>query len=193
MRGEFEILALITTVDESTGSVPVHNVPSELIERQAESLGVPLWRVPLKVPCSNAEYLRRLSPVYARAVETGAECMIFGDLFLSDIRHFRELSLAGSGLSPVFPLWDLPTPALAKEMLDGGLRAIITCVDLKRLDAGLAGEPFGNRAMPPDVDACGENGEFHTFATDGPMFQRPVVVSVRGTHQDERYAYADLY
>ncbi len=138
MRREFEILALITTVDESTGRVPFRNVPSELIERQAESLGIPLWRVPLPVPCSNAEYLRRLSPVYARAVDAGAQHIVFGDLFLSDIRQFRESSLAGPGLLPVFPLWDLPTAALAKEMLDGGLRAVITCVDLKRLSADFA-------------------------------------------------------
>ncbi|MDQ6665358.1 MAG: ATP-binding protein, partial [Acidobacteriota bacterium] len=181
------------TVDQNTGRVPFHNVPSELIERQAQSVGIPLWIVPLPAPCSNAEYLGRLAPIFVRAVAAGARHIVFGDLFLNDIRQFRESSLAGTGLAPVFPLWNLPTVALAKEMLDGGLRAIITCVDLKRLDADFAAGAFGLRALPPNVDACGENGEFHTFVTDGPMFRQPVEVRLGATRQDGNYAYAPLY
>lgn len=191
-RKEFDIVALITTIGEDTKRVPMHEVEECLIERQAAAAGIPLWTVPLPLPCPNTEYLARLRPVYRRAIEAGVSHIIFGDLFLSDIRRFREQSLEGTGLTPVFPLWRLPTHALAQTMLDAGLLAILTCVDLERLPIQFAGTEFKPAVLPSAVDPCGENGEFHTFVHDGPMFRHPVPVTVQATRTEGRFAYAQL-
>lgn len=192
VRGKCEIVALITTVDESSGRVPIHEISRDLIHAQADSLGIPLWTVPLPRPCSNGDYLARMRRIYAEAKSAGADRIIFGDLFLADIRKFREDSLVDSGLTPMFPLWRIPTTSLAREMVDGGLRAILTSVDRKRLPGDCAGRVFGSFELPANVDPCGENGEFHTFAFDGPMFRGRVKVEVQRMHEDECYAYAEL-
>ena len=192
VRDKVEIIALITTVEERSGRVPIHEIRGELIQAQADLIGIPLWTVPLPHPCSNQQYVAKLGTIYAQARSAGAEEIIFGDLFLADIRRFREDSLAGSGLTSVFPLWQIPTATLAKEMVAGGLRAILTSVDRKRLAADYAGRLFGSFDMPANVDPCGENGEFHTFACDGPMFRQPVRAIVESRREDDCYAYAEL-
>lgn len=160
------VTALLTTYDRKTGCVPMHNVPIEWIEQQAKQLRLPLWSIPLPFPCSNDEYLETLKPFYGRA---DVDAVLFGDLFLEDIRTFREESLKGTGLEAVFPLWGRDTAKLAHEMIWGGLQAKITGIDRARLDASFLGRSFDAEFLadlPKGVDPCGENGEFHTFVRD---------------------------
>jgi uncharacterized protein (TIGR00290 family) len=166
-----------------------------LLELQCDALGLPLWPAPIPWPCSNQEYEDRMAEVCRRAVGEDIHAIAFGDLFLADIRAYRVKQLAGSGLEPMFPVWGLPTAALAREMIAGGLRAKITCVDPKVLPASFAGREFDEKLLsdlPTGVDPCGENGEFHTFVYDGPMFQRPVPVSVGDIVERDGFVFADL-
>jgi uncharacterized protein (TIGR00290 family) len=172
-RGEFEIAALVTTVAERDEVVPIHNIPQSRIAAQAEALGIPLWTVLLPQPCSNVEYAARLEPIWSRAVSVGVDTVIFGDLFLADIREWREKLLADTKLTPLFPLWMQPTDELAREMIRGGLRAVVCAAG----DSLLIGREFDESllgALPESVDPCGENGEFHTFVHDMPGFSCPV-------------------
>src|SRR5215467_13432006 len=178
-EGKLEVVGLLTTVNEQSDRVAMHAVRTELLRAQAASVGVPLWPVPIPSPCSNAEYEERMASALARAKEAGIGVIAFGDLFLEDIRRYREEKLATVEVSPVFPIWGVPTDALAREMIAAGLRARITCVDPKQLSGSFAGREFDQdllAALPASVDPCGERGEFHTFAYDGPMFSRPVPV-----------------
>jgi uncharacterized protein (TIGR00290 family) len=161
-----EVVALVTTFDAATNKVPVHDVPLEWIQQQADLLKLPLWAIPLRGPSTNLEYCNSLNPVYQKARNAGATSVVFGDLFLEDIRQFREAALADSGLVPLFPLWGRITAELATEMIDGGIDATITGIDRNRLDASFLGRPFDRdllNALPAGVDPCGENGEFHTY------------------------------
>ena len=172
-RSEFEIVALLTTVAESDELVPIHNVPHQRIAAQAGALGIPLWTVRLPQPCPNTEYAARLQPVWDKATAEGIDTVIFGDLFLADIRAWRENLLATTGLQPVFPLWLEPTAALAREMIAGGLRAVVCAAS----DPALIGRDFNESllaSLPLSVDPCGENGEFHTFVQNMPGFRCPV-------------------
>ena len=173
----------------------MHGVRRALLEAQAEALGVPLFAIPLPWPCSNDDYESRMAEGCRRAVAEGYEEIAFGDLFLRDVREYRVRKLAGSGLAPLFPLWDMPTAQLAREMIDGGVRARITCVDTKALNAGFAGREFDAaflNDLPAHVDPCGENGEFHTFVYDGPMFRAPVEIESGEQRGIGRFVYADL-
>jgi len=192
---ELQVVALITTLNEQFDRVAMHAVRRELVEAQAASAGVPLWSVPLPWPCSNEQYEDRMSQVCRRAVNDGIECIAFGDLFLTDIRAYREKQLADSGLEPIFPVWQLPTRELAADMLAAGLRAKITCVDPKVLSPDFAGRDFDSaflRDLPPTTDPCGENGEFHSFVYDGPMFRAPFAVQVGEIVQRDGFVFADL-
>ena len=194
-RPDVQVVGLVTTVNETFGRVAMHAVREVLLQRQAAAVGLPLWRVPIPSPCSNAEYEEAMGRVVARAVGQGIAGMAFGDLFLEEIRRYREAKLAGTGLEPIFPLWGLPTDALAHTMVSAGLRARITCVDPAQLPARFAGREFDDALLaelPPGVDPCGERGEFHTFAYAGPMFR--VGVAVRGGEIVERdgFVFADL-
>ncbi len=194
-RAELDVVALLTTVNEAFDRVAMHAVRSELLRAQAAAAGVELWPVPIPWPCSNAEYEAAMGAALSRARQAGITHVAFGDLFLEDIRRYREEKLSGTGLSPVFPLWGLPTGALARDMVSGGLRARITCVDPRKLAPAFAGREFDAALLaelPPSVDPCGELGEFHTFAYDGPMFRRGV--AVRGGEVVERdgFVFADL-
>jgi uncharacterized protein (TIGR00290 family) len=174
-----EPAALLTTIDESARRVAMHGVPESLLDAQAECIGIPLWKVPLPWPCPNAEYETRMAAVCRRAVAEGFDTIAFGDLFLRDIREYRERQLAGTGLAPLFPLWEMPTAPLAREMIASGLRARVTCVDSRALDETFVGREFDDRLLadlPPSVDPCGENGEFHTLAYAGPMFRNPLAL-----------------
>lgn len=171
------VAALLTTVNEAMDRVAMHGVRRELLEAQARAAGLPLRLVRIPHPCSNEIYEERMRAAVASAVADGFTHAAFGDLFLEDVRRYREDRLAGSGLQPLFPVWEVPTHQLAEDMIAGGLRARITCVDTRVLDAAFAGREFDSallRDLPADVDPCGENGEFHTCVYDGPMFNAPI-------------------
>jgi uncharacterized protein (TIGR00290 family) len=190
-----ELVALITTINQAFDRVAMHAVRRELVERQAESAALPLWTVPLPWPCSNQDYEARMRDLCARAVADRVQAIAFGDLFLSDIRAYRERQLAGTGLDPLFPLWRLPTRTLAIDMIAQGLRAKITCVDPKRLPPDFAGREFDTSFLadlPPSVDPCGENGEFHSFVYDGPMFQVPIPIHRGEVVEREGFVFSDL-
>jgi uncharacterized protein (TIGR00290 family) len=173
----------------------MHGVRRSLLEQQAESAGLPLWCVPLPWPCTNEDYEARMAEACRRAAAEGFDAIAFGDLYLRDIRAYRERQLAVSGLTPLFPLWELPTAALAREMIAAGLRARLACIDSKALAAGFAGREFDTallHELPPAVDPCGENGEFHTFAYDGPMFRAPLRIACGETRDIGGFIYADL-
>ena len=175
------IHALITTFDEATAMVPIHGVPLAAIEAQAQLLGFPLWTVALPWPCSNDVYQERLRPVWTRAVQAGCSAVAFGDLFLEDVRAFRERQFNGTGMKLLFPLWQRATAALADEMIREGMQAIVASVDASRIDPSCAGRRFDRsflEELPQGADPCGENGEFHTFVYDGPGFSAPVRLSL---------------
>jgi uncharacterized protein (TIGR00290 family) len=190
-----EIVALITTLNEAFNRVAMHAVRRELLELQAESAGLPLWAVPLPWPCSNDEYEARMRDLCARAVGERVDAIAFGDLFLQDIRAYREKQLADTGLEALFPIWQLPTSDLARQMIASGLRAKLTCVDPKTLPREFAGREFDARLLsdlPHAVDPCGENGEFHSFAYDGPMFRERIGVQVVEIVDRDGFVVADL-
>jgi uncharacterized protein (TIGR00290 family) len=190
-----EVVALFTTLNQQFDRVAMHAVRRELLEQQAKSLGLPLWTVPLPWPCSNEEYEARMRDLCARAIAEHVDAMAFGDLFLADIRAYREKQLAGTGLQPLFPVWQIPTAELGRTMIASGLRAKITCVDPKVLPAEFAGRDFDSQFLadlPPNIDPCGENGEFHSFVYDGPGFRKPVDVSVGEIVERDGFVFADL-
>ena len=190
------VQGLLTTTNEAFDRVAMHGVPRDVLEAQAGAAELPLHVVPLPWPCSNEEYERRMGAAVAQALAAGYTHVAFGDLFLEDVRRYRETRLAGSGLEPLFPLWRLgTTAALAREMVDGGLRATLSTVDPRVLDASFAGRAFDEAlldALPATVDPCGENGEFHSCVWDGPMFTRPVPIQVHATLVRDGFAFADL-
>ncbi|HTW67418.1 MAG TPA: hypothetical protein VME17_22515 [Bryobacteraceae bacterium] len=190
-----EVVALFTTLNQQFDRVAMHAVRRELLELQAASVGLPLWTVPLPWPCSNDEYETRMRDLCTRALREGVDSMAFGDLFLADIRAYREKQLAGSGLEPLFPVWQIPTADLARTMIASGLRAKITCVDPRILPAEFAGRDFDAQFLadlPPHIDPCGENGEFHSFVYAGPGFRQPIKVSVGEIVERDGFVFADL-
>jgi uncharacterized protein (TIGR00290 family) len=194
-NNDVEICGLVTTVNERHDRVAMHAVRSSLLEKQVASVGIPLWRVPIPHPCSNEEYETALNQVLIKAKAEGISYFVFGDLFLEDIRAYREKQLAGSGIQPLFPLWKLSTDALAKEMVQTGLRAYITCVDPAQLPRSFAGRIFDDdflKDLPPSVDPCGERGEFHSFAFRGPMFHEPIPVTPGEIVDRDGFVFADL-
>ena len=194
---DVEVVGLLTTFNESADRVAMHAVRRELVERQAAALGLPLWPVFLPWPCTNAVYEHRMASAIAAARRRGVTHMAFGDLFLEDVRDYRIGQLAGSGIEPLFPLWGSPTatPSLAREMIDGGLRAVLTCVDPRQCPVGFVGRPFDHSLLadlPSEVDPCGERGEFHTFCFDGPMFRESIVVEVGEIVERDGFCFADV-
>jgi uncharacterized protein (TIGR00290 family) len=192
---EFEIVGLLTTVNQVADRVAMHAVRSELLRAQAHAVGLPLYPVPIPSPCSNAEYERAMASAVERAKSDGVTAMAFGDLFLQDIRSYREQQLAGTGVSPCFPVWGIPTDALAREMISSGLRARLTCVDPRQLSADFVGREFDAsllEQLPSSVDPCGERGEFHTFAYAGPMFERDLEIQSGVTLERDGFVFADL-
>ena len=190
-----QVAALLTTINESVDRVAMHGVRRELLVAQAAAAGLPLWAVPLPHPCSNEVYEQRMGEACARAVADGFTHVAFGDLFLRDVRRYREDRLAGTGLTPVFPLWGLPTQSLAHEMIAGGLRARISVVDTRVLDPSFAGRSFDEgllRDLPANVDPCGENGEFHTFVLAGPMFRQAIDVEIGETVTRDPFVFRDI-
>lgn len=196
LRGsDVEMVALLTTINEHFDRVAMHGVRRELIEEQSRSIGIPLWIAPLPWPCSNERYEEVMGGVCRRAVEAGIDSVVFGDLFLEDVRAYRERMLAGTALEPLFPLWQSPTAALAREMLARGLRARVACIDRRVLDRSFAGREYDASFLadlPPACDPCGENGEFHSFVYDGPMFHQPISVERGEFHEDGNFTFADF-
>lgn len=194
-EGQVEVVGLLTTINEAFDRVAMHAVRTELLRAQADAADLPLRPVPIPWPCSNAEYEAAMDAAMARARADGITHVAFGDLFLEDIRRYREERLAPTGMTPLFPIWGTPTGPLARRMVEAGLRARLTCVDPKSLDARFAGREFDAALLaelPASVDPCGERGEFHTFAYDGPMFRRPIPIRSGEVVTRDGFVFADL-
>jgi uncharacterized protein (TIGR00290 family) len=190
-----EVVALLSTLNAQFRRVAMHGVREDLLDAQADALGLPAVKVPLPWPCPNDAYERAMSEAMQQARSEGIEQVIFGDLFLADIRRYREEKLAPTGITPLFPIWGLDTATLARDMVAAGLRAHLTCIDPKKLPQEFAGKTFDSQLLedlPEGVDPCGENGEFHTFAFDGPMFGQPIEVRVGEVVERDGFVYADL-
>jgi uncharacterized protein (TIGR00290 family) len=195
LSGEVEIVGLLTTVTSAFGRVSMHGVREALLDRQAEALGLACWKVPIPSPCPNEVYEREMGRVLAEAGRLGVDRVVFGDLFLEDLRRYRETKLREIGMSAVFPLWMRDTALLARQMIASGLEATITCIDPRKLDRSFAGRSFDAdllEALPEDIDPCGENGEFHTFASAGPMFTGPIHIAVGEVVERDGFVFADL-
>ena len=198
LRGDAGIGALLTMIHEPAQRVATHGFPIEVLQAQAAAAGLALWTAAIPSPCPNAVYEETMRGVVARAVAEGFTHAAFGDLFLEDIRNYRERQFAGSGLTPLFPLFDADpshTPRLAREMVAGGLRARITCLNPQLLDRAFAGREFDQALLdelPSSVDPCAERGEFHTCAYDGPMFNHPLALDTGITVERDGFVFTDL-
>jgi uncharacterized protein (TIGR00290 family) len=193
--GEFDIVGALTTVTDSFGRVSMHGVREELLMAQLDAAGLPAVVVRIPYPCPNEIYEREMAAAMTQAKARGVTHIIFGDLYLEDVRGYREKKLAGTGITPVFPLWLKPTARLARDMIDGGVEAHLAVVDLKKLPAAFAGRRFDAGligVLPAGSDPCGENGEFHTFVSAGPMLARKIAVRVGETVERDGFAFADL-
>jgi uncharacterized protein (TIGR00290 family) len=192
---EFEVMALFTTFNSAADRVAMHAVRRTLVEAQAQRTGLPLWAVELPWPCSNPEYEERIRAVWQRAMEEGITAIAFGDLFLQDIRDYRVKQLQGTGLEPLFPVWKIPTEQLGREMIAAGVKAKITCVDPSKLSKAFAGRDYDLPlldALPVEIDPCGENGEFHTFVYESPVFSRPIGVLSGEVIERDGFVFADV-
>jgi uncharacterized protein (TIGR00290 family) len=192
---DVEIVGLLTTVTRAFGRVSMHGVREELLDRQADALGLPLLKVEIPSPCPNEVYEEQMRLAMDQARRMDVTHVVFGDLFLQDIRSYREEKLRQVNMTPIFPLWLRDTKELAREMIASGLRAHLTCVDPRKLDRSFAGRTFDATLLadlPPGVDPCGENGEFHTFVSAGPMFARPIAVMPGEVVERDGFVFADL-
>ncbi len=195
LQRKYEVVGLVTTLNERFRRVAIHGYREALLDAQSEATGLPVWKVDLPFPCTNAEYEARMAVVLDRAVREGIHGIAFGDLFLEEIRAYRLKQLAGTGLEAVFPVWGIPTDQLAETMVDAGLRAYLTCIDPRVLDRSFAGRIFDAdllKTLPTGIDRCGERGEFHTFACEGPMFSRSIAVEPAEVVERDGFIYAEL-
>jgi uncharacterized protein (TIGR00290 family) len=194
-RPDIEVVGLLTTLNSSVNRVSMHGVHESVLEAQAWACRLPLRKVLLPDPCSDEDYQAAMAKAVAEAREQGVEAIAFGDLFLTDVRAYRERQLAGTGMRPLFPLWGRPTTSLAKEMIEAGLEAIITCIDTNQLDRNFVGRLYDRQLLedlPASVDPCGENGEFHTVAVAGPMFHKRLDVRVGEVVDRGRFVFVDV-
>ncbi len=195
MEGKYEVTALFTTVTEKFSRVSMHGVRMGLLQAQADRAGLPLHIVKIPWPCSNRLYEQAMESLWNQVINSGVEIVAFGDLFLEDIRRYRTEQLKKTGLKPIFPLWEKPTRELADAMVSSGLRAILTCVDPRQLAPDYAGREFDSELLadlPSSIDPCGENGEFHTFVSAGPMFSKPIRVRTGEVVTRTGFVYADV-
>ena len=180
-EGQFEVVGLLTTLNQENDRVAMHGVRKELLEMQMDALSLPAEMVMLPMPCDNETYRQLIGDTVETLRGRGVQQVVFGDLFLEDIRQYREEQMQGSGLAPLFPLWLRDTGQLSREMVESGLRAVVTCVDQRALSAEYVGRQYDHAfldELPSGVDPCGENGEFHTLVTDGPMFSAAIPVQI---------------
>lgn len=194
-QNEVEVAGLLTTMNEQFQRVAMHGTRRDLVRAQARATGLPLWEIPLPWPCSNEEYELAMGRACAQAVEQGISGMAFGDLFLEDVRKYREDRLKGTGLQPIFPVWGIDTRKLIHEMLDAGLRARIVCADPKKLPGHFAGQDISRELLaqfPGGIDPCGENGEFHTFVHAGPMFSNAIPIQSGEVVNRDGFIFADV-
>ncbi len=194
-QANLRVAALVTTFNCAADRVAMHAVRRCLVQAQAQRADLPLWQVELPSPCSNTEYESLMRPIYQRAVAEGITAIAFGDLFLQDVRDYRERQLQGTGLKAIFPLWHIPTPRLAIDMIRAGVKAKITCVDPSKLDRGFVGCEFNSsflEELPSAVDPCGENGEFHTFVYDAPVFTHSIEVTSGEIVERDGFVFADV-
>ena len=192
---DLDVTALLVTMNAEADRVAMHAVRRELLAAQAARLDVPLHVVDIPSPCPNDGYEAAMTGALAVARDAGVEQMVFGDLFLEDIREYRETRFAGTGITPVFPLWGRPTDRLARDMLDTGVRAVLTCIDPTVLAPELAGRAFDEALLaelPPGVDPCGERGEFHTFVWDAPGFRAPIDIEVGDVVERDGFVFCDV-
>ena len=192
---EIDVVGLFTTVNAKYQRVAMHAVRLRLLERQAEAAGLPLQVIEIPDPCSDQQYQAAMGQFVEESIAHGVQCMAFGDLFLQNVREYREKQLSGTGIVPLFPLWNRPTDKLAREMHAAGLRAFISTVDPRKLPGHYAGREWSRALLdelPATVDPCGENGEFHTVVVDGPMFRRPIEVQIGETVEREGFFFADV-
>jgi uncharacterized protein (TIGR00290 family) len=192
---ELEVVGLVTTLNAHFDRVAMHGTRRTVLERQAATVNLPLWTVPLPWPCSNEEYEQRMAALCERAISQGVTAMAFGDLFLTDVRTYRENQLKSTGIEPIFPVWGLDTAQLAREMISSGLRAKLTCVDTKQLPASFAGRDFDEQLLadlPAGVDPCGERGEFHSCVYAGPMFAAPIPLEAGEIVERDGFVFADF-
>lgn len=192
---EVDVVGLLTTVTSEFGRVSMHAVREQLLDQQAEALGIPCRKVRIPWPCPNEVYEREMAEALAEARRAGITHVVFGDLFLAEVRAYRESRLAGTGITPLFPLWGRDTKQLAAHMLAAGVEATLTCVDPRSLDRSFAGRSYDGAllsALPAGIDPCGENGEFHTFVSAGPMFPSRLDVAVGEVVEREGFVFADL-
>ena len=192
---DIEVVGLLTTVNAEFDRVAMHGTRRSVLEAQAAAAQLPLWSIPLPWPCSNEIYEQRMAEACRRALAENIDAIAFGDLFLRDVRSYRENQLASTGIEPLFPLWDIPTCGLACDMIAAGLRARLVCVDSSQLDPAFAGREFDAdllRDLPPGIDPCGEHGEFHSCVYDGPMFLHPVALEPGETVNRDGFIYADF-
>jgi uncharacterized protein (TIGR00290 family) len=194
--GEHEVAGLFTTINSAFDRVAMHAVRVELLRHQAQAVGLPLYLIEIPYPCTDEQYAAVMADFMARARNEGVQCMAFGDLYLEDVRRYREERMQRTGIEPVFPLWKKPTRPLLEEMLANGLRACLTCVDPRVLPAEFAGRELTTallESMPSGIDPCGENGEFHTFVFDGPMFAQPLDIEMGEVVTRDGFVFADCW
>jgi len=192
---DVELVGLLTTLNSEFQRVAMHGTRRSVLEAQAAAAQLPLWTVPLPWPCSNEVYEQLMSEVCARAVAEHVDAIAFGDLFLPDVRAYREMQLKPTGLEPLFPLWEIPTAELARTMIAGGLRAKLACIDTNQLPASFAGREFDTALLaelPPQIDPCGERGEFHTCVYGGPMFTATLPIEAGEIVNRDGFVFADF-
>ena len=194
-HGQYEVAGLLTTINSAFDRVAMHGTRRALVEMQAKAAGLPLIAAPLPWPCSNADYELAMKRVCDQALAEGITAIAFGDLFLADVRAYRERQLQGTGLEPIFPIWEHPTDELARKMIAAGLRARLTCVDPRQLSPAFVGRDFDQTLLddlPAAVDPCGENGEFHSFVYAGPMFHRELAIVTGDKVERDGFWFCDI-
>jgi uncharacterized protein (TIGR00290 family) len=194
-NSEIEIVGLFCTVNKVFDRVAVHGVRIDLLRQQAQSINLPLHIVYIPYPCSNEEYENAMKAFISKTEEMGIEYFAFGDLFLENVRSYREKLLHGTGIKPLFPIWGTSTDSLSRQMISSGLKAVITCVGQKHLTSEFVGREYNEsfiNEIPKHIDPCGENGEFHSFAYDGPTFRYPIEIALGEIVFKEDACFIDL-
>ncbi|MHC4675332.1 MAG: Dph6-related ATP pyrophosphatase [Planctomycetota bacterium] len=194
-QNDVEVVGLLTTVNDDRNRVSMHGVSEQLLDRQAAAMSLPIIKIYIPYPCSNDQYQKVMGQFIQRAQTDNIKAVAFGDLFLEDIRKYREEKMAGTGIRALFPLWGVDTTQLAREMVSAGLRAHITCVDTKQLDPSFAGRTYDPQLLddlPSNVDPCGEHGEFHTFVYQAPVFEKPLHITPGKVVRSDEFVFADI-